>query len=226
MFRHDLRHTGLSTVDTSSNPGDLKWIFGTADQLDPSPAIGVYSSPAIGADGTIFVGTENDSLYALTDNGASATEKWAFPTGSSVLSSPAIGPDGTIYFGSGDDNLYAVGISSPPVPARLKISTKSLNFGTVKAGRTKGPQYVIVRNPEGGKKKPGLTVLMQGERLNSAFIPFGVTNGCGAPLPAGARCEIGVTFAPNGRGSAKGTLMIFDNAELEPQSVELKGHGG
>ena len=93
-----------------------------------------------------------DNLYAVTDNGASATEKWAFGTGSSVFSSPAIGADGTIYVGSGDDNLYAVGISSPLVPVKLKISPRSLTFGTVSAGRTRGPKYVTVTNPKGSKK--------------------------------------------------------------------------
>jgi len=61
------------------------------------------SSPAIGADGTIYVGS--DKLYAINPNG---TKKWAYATGDYINSSPAIGADGKIYVGSNDRNLYAI----------------------------------------------------------------------------------------------------------------------
>ena len=64
-----------------------------------------YSSPAIGPDGTIYVGSQDDYLYAVNSNG---TLKWRLQTGGVVRSSPAIGPDGTIYVGSYDNRLYAI----------------------------------------------------------------------------------------------------------------------
>ena len=74
-----------------------KWVFKTGDS--------VYSSPAIGSDGTIYVGSEDDNLYAINPDGS---KKWAFRTRDDVDSSPAIGSDGTIYVGSYDNNLYAI----------------------------------------------------------------------------------------------------------------------
>ncbi len=65
----------------------------------------VCSSPAIGADGTIYVGSQDHKLYALNPNG---TFKWAYSTGDEIEQSPAIGSDGTIYVGSDDNNLYAL----------------------------------------------------------------------------------------------------------------------
>jgi outer membrane protein assembly factor BamB len=63
----------------------------------------VESSPAIGADGTIYFGSGDFNLYALTDGGQDAVaEKWAFEAGPIETSSPAIGADGTIYIGSND----------------------------------------------------------------------------------------------------------------------------
>jgi hypothetical protein len=109
------------------------------------------------------------------------------------------------------------------VPVKLKISPASLDFGTVKAGNHKGPKNVTVSNPRGGKKKPGLTVLMEG--LSATGNPFSMTNGCDATLPAGGKCTIGVTFAPTAAEPSKATLTIIDNAEHEPQSVKLKGKG-
>ena len=109
MFHHDAAHTGQSAVDTSANPGKQKWKFATGNY--------VGSSPAIGTDGTIYVGSNDGNLYAVTPGG---TQKWSFSaglTGGYVGSSPAIGADGTIYVdfgvpgslgGSISDHLYAL----------------------------------------------------------------------------------------------------------------------
>ena len=67
---------------------------------------GDVSSPAIGSDGTVYVGSYDNKLYALS--GKSGDKLWEFKTGSVVDSSPAIGPDGTVYVGSYDNKLYAL----------------------------------------------------------------------------------------------------------------------
>lgn len=64
----------------------------------------VSSSPAVGSDGTIYVGAGNH-LVALYPNGG---EKWRFNTQGTVHSSPAVGAQGAVFFGSLDRNLYAV----------------------------------------------------------------------------------------------------------------------
>ena len=76
---------------------EKKWAFKTGDW--------VRSSPSIGSDGTIYVGSDDDNLYAINPDGS---KKWAFKTRDEVESSPAIGSDGTIYVGSDDNNLYAI----------------------------------------------------------------------------------------------------------------------
>ena len=75
----------------------MKWAFKTGGA--------VFSTPAIGSDGTIYVGSYDDNLYAINPDGS---KKWAFKTADRVSSSPAIGTDGTIYVGSWDENLYAI----------------------------------------------------------------------------------------------------------------------
>jgi chitodextrinase len=68
-----------------------------------------YSSPAIGADGTIFVGSTsstNNYVNAIYPNG---TIKWRFKMEKKTSSSPAIGSNGTIYVGSQDWYFYAIG---------------------------------------------------------------------------------------------------------------------
>jgi outer membrane protein assembly factor BamB len=66
---------------------------------------GSQSSPALGRDGTIYVGTWEGYLIALDPDG---TARWRFKTGFEIASSPAIGPDETVYVGCRNRRLYAV----------------------------------------------------------------------------------------------------------------------
>ena len=79
------------------------------------------SSPAIGSDGTVYIGSNDYKLYAI--NGKTGVKLWEFETGFLVISSPAIGPDGTVYVGSWDKKLYAIktdskGLAKSPWPMR------------------------------------------------------------------------------------------------------------
>jgi outer membrane protein assembly factor BamB len=86
------------TAYGAGTPGTIKWAI-TAGNM-------IYSSPAIGADGTVYVGTLDNKLYAITQNGAL---RWSYTTGMMIFySSPAIGADGTIYVGSYNGKLYAI----------------------------------------------------------------------------------------------------------------------
>ncbi|MDR3689212.1 MAG: PQQ-binding-like beta-propeller repeat protein [Fimbriimonas sp.] len=63
------------------------------------------STPALANDGTVYFGTWDGNLYAVSSDGS---KKWAFQTGGDIDSSPAIGPDGTVYIASTDHSLYAI----------------------------------------------------------------------------------------------------------------------
>lgn len=80
--------------------GTIKWYYPMND--------GAESSPAIGSDGTIYVGSYDGNIYALEDNGDSATLKWSFKTEGAVDGSPAVDGRGVIYIGSRDGYLYAL----------------------------------------------------------------------------------------------------------------------
>ena len=74
-------------------PGNVIWEFQIGGWVE--------SSPAIGSDGTIYIGAgEKRKVYAL--NGKTGAIIWEFAAGQSVDSTPAIGSDGTVYIGSGD----------------------------------------------------------------------------------------------------------------------------
>ena len=107
-------------------------------------------SPAIGVDGTIYTGSNDDNLYAINPDG---TQKWAFTTNGTVNSS-AIGLDGTIYAGSDDYHLYAI---NPDGTQKWAFATNGeVNRspaigldGTIYAGSV---NYLYAINPDGTQK--------------------------------------------------------------------------
>ncbi len=107
----------------------------------------IYTAPSIGADGTVYVGSDDFNVYAL--NPATGAVKWTFATQSYVESSPAIGSDGTVYVGSDDNNLYALNGSTGVVmwsfgtTSFIDASPCIGPDGTVYVGSTDGNLYAL-----------------------------------------------------------------------------------
>ncbi len=70
----------------AQTPGTVKWTFKAGDEI--------FGTPAIGADGTIYVTSNDHYLYAITPEGH---EKWRFDAEYGLKASPVVAPDGTIY---------------------------------------------------------------------------------------------------------------------------------
>ena len=118
-----------------------------------------------------------------------------------------------------------------PVAGKLKVSPKTLNFGSVDVGSQK-TRFVTVKNAgKIKKKKVPLPILIEME--SGVSNPFSITQACidddlgpkGKGIAAGS-CKISVTFTPTAAQKYNGTLMIDTN--LEPTfetSVKLEGAG-
>jgi outer membrane protein assembly factor BamB len=109
QFRQGAAHTGYNPTETaisSSNVADLRlaWTGPTGDAI--------YSAPAV-ADGVVYVGSENGTLYAFAVGcntaGRTCTPLWTATTGNAIDSSPAVA-DGVVYVGSADGRLYAFAV--------------------------------------------------------------------------------------------------------------------
>jgi outer membrane protein assembly factor BamB len=96
QFRGDAQHMGVYAPDGPQGPAFVKWRFRTGNKVRSTPAV---------CGGTVFVGSNDGSLYALDE--ASGTQRWAFKTGGEVSSSPAVA-DGLVYFQSADGKFYAI----------------------------------------------------------------------------------------------------------------------
>jgi outer membrane protein assembly factor BamB len=102
MFQHDGRHTGQSASNgPSTGTVRIKW----AHQFN---AI-VRTSPAIGADGTIYIGVGNSPICPLHPNGSVdwCTNEPGYVV-TPLMSSPAVDLAGRIYMGERGNDTWAV----------------------------------------------------------------------------------------------------------------------
>ena len=137
--------------DTSFTISDIvAWKYQTGNTL--------YSSPAIGSDGALYMGSINGYLYAINPSGLL---KWKYLTGGAIYwSSPAIGSDGVIYVGSNDNYLYAI---NPGGSLKWKYQTGSVIWSSPAIGSDgviyvgSKDNYLYAINPDGSLKWQYLT---------------------------------------------------------------------
>ncbi len=139
----------LLALTYNDNDADSKWLFPTGGPI--------RSSPAIGSDGTVYVGCDDDFLYAVAPGG---TGLWTFQTERDVVTSPAIGEDGTIYIGSEDSHLYALNPDGTEkwrfeTPRAIESSPAVGADGTIYVGS--GDEYLYAIFPDGKLKWRYLT---------------------------------------------------------------------
>ena len=127
------------------NPnGTKKWEFVTGVKA-------ITASPALGADGVIYVGVGsafNPKLFAVRPDG---TKKWEFTTGGQINSSAAVAPDGTIYVGSSDRKLYALDPDGTKkwefqAGGAVRSSPAITADGTIHVGADDGVFYAVTAN--------------------------------------------------------------------------------
>jgi outer membrane protein assembly factor BamB len=141
-----------------NHDGTVRWTHTFTDCCE----MDVPATPALGADGTIYVGEttsdgtqETGTMFAVNPDGS---EKWRFSGGGAAPTSAAVGADGTIYYGSG--SVGETGID----PAVFALNPD----GTLKW------QY---QDPEGGGYLRTPPAIGKGRRLYAAsfqgFLAFG-----------------------------------------------------
>jgi outer membrane protein assembly factor BamB len=132
-----------------TSTGELRWSIDLGGDMSSS-------SPTIGLDGTVYIGSASpsNSFSAINNDG---TIKWTFSDiGSAFTSSVAISSNGTIYIGSENGNVYALdssdGTSVWTFPTNDAIhSSPAISFdGTIYIGSTDNFVYAI--NPDGTLK--------------------------------------------------------------------------
>jgi outer membrane protein assembly factor BamB len=165
-MRRDRRNTARSPLRARYRRGERPWTFRTGK--------GVFSTPVIGGDGTVYVGSADTYFYAV---GRSGRLRWRFKTGEIIDSAATIGAydrrlrTSPITVGSGDERIYRLRSDRRRLPRRARtIWTYSpsrgpgtgqlVNWwegnavtgfgGVIYAGNTGGGGYAI--NPDGSER--------------------------------------------------------------------------
>jgi subtilase family serine protease len=110
---------------------------------------------------------------------------------------------------------------SPRVPAYVKVSASSWNFGTVRVGRQK---VKVVTLTNTASRRGGATVTFYG---NSVFGSgeFSVSTSCSGQVGPKRTCFVIVGFAPSSAGAVSATVLVKGNAANGPQQIEVTGTG-
>jgi outer membrane protein assembly factor BamB len=135
--------------------GSTKEVFALQSDGGPEwqvsiPDGGFFASPSIAAAGTIYVASNNHSVYAFDTSGAPS---WSVTTGGKVVTDIAVASDGTVYFGSFDQKFYAVspdGVVKWTYATGADIEATPVvgSDGTVYSASDNGVVYAL--SPDGG----------------------------------------------------------------------------
>ncbi len=151
MYKGNAQHTGVLAGRAPERAPRQVWAVKTGGPI--------AGSPTVGPDGTIYVGSHDGLLYAVSPEGA---VKWRFQTGDRIWSTPAVAEDGTVYVGSDDDNLYAVDGASGRERWRLRI-------GDCKAPTGFGPEGTRCDADGGPTIGPDGTVYLGGDGVYAVW---------------------------------------------------------
>jgi len=157
VFGHDSRHTNVSPHEIGKNKKGLLWSYKTGASIE--------SSPVIGADGTIYVGSHDGNFYAFKKDGSlkwkvklaepSYDERWN--SSKAIMASPAIAKDGTVYINAASDYLHAL---NPDGSAKWRFSINWHNdFWNGPNIGPDGTIYIGTARTEGVGKESGLYAL-------------------------------------------------------------------
>ena len=95
----------LSAINSKTQ--EIIWTYQTGADPNQPGFYGLLSFPLVDKEGTVYVGSVDGKMYAISKDGKLL---WKYQTGAWISeASPAFGSDGTLYFTSKDGYLYAIG---------------------------------------------------------------------------------------------------------------------
>jgi uncharacterized repeat protein (TIGR01451 family) len=130
------------------------------------------------------------------------------------------GPQSTslVITDSATGSPQSVPLAGTPINPQASLKPFALTFGPQKVGTTSSPMTVTLENT-GTTPLNVRTISIDG----NFAIASGTTCANGGTVNPSATCLINVTFTPKSPGPAQGSIVINDNALLNPQIVFLFG---
>lgn len=164
QFGHDPKHTNNSPYDLGKNKKDALWSYKTGASIE--------SSPAIGPNGAIYVGSHDGYFYAFEKSGQlkwkvkltepSFDPRWNISK--AMMASPTVASDGTIYINTASKFLHAL---NPDGSEKWRFPINwnndfwnspnvgpdgTIYIGTARFDGASGQSGLYAINPDGTKK--------------------------------------------------------------------------
>ncbi len=114
-FRRDAAQRGLAPFALTDD-GAAPWSYRTGK--------GIFSSPVIDGNGTVYVGSADRTFYALDVDGG---VRWRFETGEIIDSAALLDDRGRVYVASGDGRLYALEAGTGALAWTFEADDPSVN---------------------------------------------------------------------------------------------------
>ena len=178
-------------------------------------ALSISGITIAGTDAGAFAQTNNCGTSVSAGGSCSISVTFAptavrsFAATLSIADNAAGSPQSVALTGTG---------TTPPAPS-ASLSVNALSFSGVTGTTTAGQSVTLTNNGNAALTLSFVAV------TGADAASFGITNGCGGSLAAGASCMVTVTFSPAGVRTYSAQLGFTDNAAGSPQTVMLTGTG-
>jgi uncharacterized repeat protein (TIGR03803 family) len=140
-------------------------------------------------------------------------------TGSAVITPTANGTYTYVLSCGGQESGFAT-LTVGTTPPKATASTSSISFGAQPVGTSSAARPIIITNTGSESLTIG-AVSLSGANPAS----FRTSNGCGAPLAAGGKCTVNVSFVPPSPGARAAVVSVASNAAGSPLKISLSGTG-
>jgi hypothetical protein len=110
---------------------------------------------------------------------------------------------------------------APKVSAVVSMSRSSVNFGTVKVGKSR---IRVVKLTNTAKKKTETVVTFAGATV-AGSNEFSASTSCAGSVGPKGKCSVGIGFAPTVPGAVSATVTVNGNASNSPQTIGVTGTG-
>jgi pimeloyl-ACP methyl ester carboxylesterase len=105
----------------------------------------------------------------------------------------------------------------PPLPTRLQYSARTISFGSVAVGKSEG-RGLRIGNGTGRTVRVTIAASPSGSPFSWSAVDTSIAHG--------TDLQIGMTFAPQVRGTFGATLVVESDTAISPESITLAGKGG